>query len=197
MAGGTMNTVEPIRDINQVYDIADFLEAKRERDYVMFMVGIYSGLRISDILKLTVRDVRDRMGNIKDHVYIREKKTGKEKRFIINNELQAILSKYVYKKMDHEHLFKSRVGYNRPIVREQAYLILRQAAIKFGLENIGCHTLRKTFGYHLYQATHDIVAIQLILGHRNESDTRRYIGIDQERKDNIVKNLSFKRKRSA
>lgn len=192
-----MNTVEPIRDINLVYDIADYYEAKSQRNYVMFMFGIYSGLRISDILKLSVRDVRDRMGRVKDHVYIRENKTGKEKKFIVNSELQKILTDYVYKKQEHEYLFKSRIGWNKPITREQAYLILRQAAIQFGLENIGTHTLRKTFGYHLYQATRDIVTIQLILGHRHVSDTLRYIGIDQERKDNIVKNLSFKRKKSA
>lgn len=192
-----MNTVEPIRDINLVYDIADYLESKNERDYVMFMFGIYSGLRISDILRLTVRDVRDRMGKIKDHIYIREKKTGNEKRFIIHSDLQNILSKYVYKKMDHEYLFKSRVGYNRPIVREQAYLILRYAAIRFGIENIGTHTLRKTFGYHAYFATKgDIVAIQKVLGHRHASDTERYIGLDQERKDSIVKSLNFKRRKS-
>ena len=39
-----MNTVEPIRDINTVMDIADYLKSKNERDYVMFMFGIYTGL---------------------------------------------------------------------------------------------------------------------------------------------------------
>jgi hypothetical protein len=39
-----MNTVEPIRDMNLVLDIADFLKSRNERDYVMFMFGIYSGL---------------------------------------------------------------------------------------------------------------------------------------------------------
>lgn len=76
-----MNTVEPIRDMNIVWDVADYLKARNERDYVLFMFGIYTGLRISDILKLRVRDVRE-----KDYVYIRENKTGKEKRFPINTE---------------------------------------------------------------------------------------------------------------
>lgn len=67
-----MNTVEPIRDLDVVMDIAEYLKGKSDRNYVMFMFGIYTGLRISDILKFRVRDVRD-----KDAVYIREKKTGK------------------------------------------------------------------------------------------------------------------------
>ena len=55
-----MNTVEPIRDLDVVMDIADYLKSKNDRDYVMFMFGIYTGLRISDILKFRVRDVRDK-----------------------------------------------------------------------------------------------------------------------------------------
>ena len=51
-----MNTVEPIRDMNLVWDIADYLKSKNQRDYVMFMFGIYTGLRISDILAFRVRD---------------------------------------------------------------------------------------------------------------------------------------------
>ena len=68
-----MNTVEPIRDMGTVNDIADYLKSQCYRNYVMFVFGIYSGLRISDILRLRVRDVRG-----KKDVYIREKKTGKE-----------------------------------------------------------------------------------------------------------------------
>ena len=60
-----LNTVEPIREMDLVLDVADYLRSKNERDYVLFMFGIYTGLRISDILKLRVRDVRE-----KDYVYI-------------------------------------------------------------------------------------------------------------------------------
>ena len=61
-----MNTVQPIRDKRIVNDIADYLYTKdlgkqnEKRDYVMYMTGIYSGIRISDILLLRVRDVRNK-----------------------------------------------------------------------------------------------------------------------------------------
>lgn len=64
-----VNTVEPIRDFNIIQDIADVLREQRERDYVLFMSGLYLGRRISDILPLRVRDVRD-----KKQIYFREKK---------------------------------------------------------------------------------------------------------------------------
>ena len=53
-----MNYVEPIRDSTTVQDIADYLNEVSPKYFIMYMIGIYSGLRISDILKLKVRDVR-------------------------------------------------------------------------------------------------------------------------------------------
>lgn len=139
LGGGWLNTVEPIRDLDVVMDIAEYLKGKSDRNYVMFMFGIYTGLRISDILKFRVRDVRD-----KDAVYIREKKTGKEKRFPINAELKPVIKDYVYGKDDYEYLFKSPRG-NRPITRQQAYNILSEAGRQFDIDKIGTHTLRKEY----------------------------------------------------
>lgn len=71
-----MNTVEPIRDMDLVMDLADYLKSNNERDYVLFMFGIYTGLRISDILKFRVRDVKG-----KDAVYIRDEENREGKAF--------------------------------------------------------------------------------------------------------------------
>lgn len=183
-----MNTVEPIRDIGTVNDIADYLREKSERNYIMFMIGIYSGLRISDILKLRVRDVRNR-----DRIMIREKKTGKERRFPVNKALKKDLDKYVESMHDYEFLIKSRKDRNKPITRQQAWTILQAAGEKFGVQKIGTHTMRKTFGYHMYQQTHDIVAIQKILNHATQEYTLRYIGVTQDTLDTAINNLSFGR----
>ena len=184
-----MNTVEPIRDLDLVMDIADYLRSESERNYVMYMFGIYSGLRISDIRLFRVRDVRN-----KSKLIIREKKTGTEKKFPINNELRPIIDNYIADIMDYEYLFKSKKGKNSPISRQQAYNILHDAAQHFGLEAIGTHTLRKTFGYHMYQQTKDVVTIQEILNHADISITLRYIGINQDMKDEAIKKLTFKRR---
>lgn len=182
-----MNTVEPIRDMDLVMDLADYLKSNNERDYVLFMFGIYTGLRISDILKFRVRDVKG-----KDAVYIREKKTGKEKRFPINSELQPVIDEYISGKRDFEYLFRSPNYQNKAITRQQAYNILSAAGRKFGLDSIGTHTLRKTFGYHMYQQTHDAVTLKEIFNHADISVTLRYIGINQDNKDKLIKGLTFK-----
>lgn len=185
-----MNTVEPIRDMHLILNISDYLREKNERDYVLFMFGIYSGLRISDILPLYVRDVRN-----KDYIYLREKKTNKEKRFIINDELKKILKDYVKGKKDYELLFPRSKGggQKKPIGRQRVWKILNEAAEKFGYtDNIGCHTMRKTFGYWLYQKTRDVATIQKILNHSDPSITLRYIGINQDGQDKVMNSLSFK-----
>ena len=146
-----MNRVQPIRDKQVVKDIFDYLQEKNRRDGLMFALGIYTGLRISDILKLRVRDVR------KEYLLIREKKTGKEKRIPINRFIRRLLDEYIKDKKDYECLFRTPAVPNRPITRQQAYNILSRAAEKFGIEDgIGTHTMRKTFGYHYYQKTHDV-----------------------------------------
>jgi integrase len=183
-----MNTVEPIRDIGTVNDIADYLREHSERNYIMFMIGIYSGLRISDILTLRVRDVRNR-----DRIMIREKKTGKERRFPINKALKKDLDKYIEPMHDYEFLIKSRKDRNKPITRQQAWTILQEAGERFGVQKIGTHTMRKTFGYHMYQQTHDIVAIQKILNHATQEYTLRYIGVTQDTLDTAINNLDFGR----
>lgn len=183
-----MNTVEPIMDIDTVLDIADYLKLKNMRDYVMYMFGIYSGLRISDILKFRVRDVRG-----KDYISIREKKTGKEKKFPINKELKVILDEYIKDKKDYEYLFKTPNKPNSPITRQQAYNVLSNAAKHFGIDSVGTHTLRKTFGYHIYKQTNDAAMLMDIFNHSDIHTTLRYIGINQDCKNKAYNGLSFKR----
>lgn len=185
-----MNTVEPIRNEDLLYDIEDYLKTRNYRDYVLFETGIYLGRRISDMLKLKVRDVRN-----KDHIYIRESKTNKEAKIVINDELKKIYKVYTKEMKDYEFLFQSREGKNKPITRQRVWQILNNAADFFDYEeNIGCHTLRKTFGYWLYKTSKDVMGIKDLLNHKDISVTKRYIGVNQDTKDSLVKGLSFRRK---
>lgn len=190
-----MNTVEPIRDINLIHDVSDYLYQQSERNYVMFYFGLYSLLRISDILQFRVRDIVDNHGRIKSHIYIREKKTGKEKRFIINKEFKPILQKYIKGKPLYEFLFKSRKGINKPIKRETAYQILKKAANVVGIESMGTHTMRKTGGYHLNKQINNTETVRKLLNHDKEETTQIYCGIDQDVMDKSLGQLSYKTNR--
>ncbi len=139
-----MNYVQPIRDKKKIQTMKTVLKAKDEKYYIMFLIGINVGLRVSDILTLKVSDVRDRT-----HINIVEKKTGKTKRFLLNSKMQAELTDYISKfsLSDDDYLIRSRKGKNQPIRRDRAYKILNEAAQEIGLDEIGTHSMRKTFGY--------------------------------------------------
>lgn len=180
-----MNTVQPIRDLNKLEFLTDYFKQQSERNYVMFMTGIYTGLRISDILNLQVKDVKGH------HISIREIKTGKEKRFIIVPPLKKILQEYISGRGDYDYLIKSRNGENKPIHRSTAYRILNEAAAHVNLKEIGTHTLRKTFGYHFYQATKDVALLQSLFNHDSPKVTLRYIGVNQDSLDKAMMKFRY------
>lgn len=184
-----MNYVQPIRDPDLLIEIKRHLKQTNERNYILFLIGINTGLRISDILELRVKDV------LGTHISLRERKTQKQKRIPINPTLKRELNKYIEGKDDYEYLVPSRqknrkgVG-NRPIDRSMAYKILTRVARRFGLNEIGTHTMRKTFGYHFYKKTQNIALLMEIFNHSDESITLRYIGINQDAVDQAMN--SFK-----
>lgn len=179
-----MNVVQPIRDKNKIEDMKIELLKSSYKNYMLFIIGINTGLRISDILNLKIYDVRDRT-----HIIIKEKKTGKEKRFLINSQLRKDIEKFISRMDNEEYLFQSRKGINRPISRVQAYRVLNKAANKVGISEVGTHTLRKTFGYWHYQIYKDIAILQDIFNHSAPSITLRYIGINQDIKDKTIEDF--------
>lgn len=176
-----MNIVQPIRDKEKVEEMKKCLREKNIRDYLLFMFGINTGLRISDILPLKVKDVKG------THVIIKEEKTDKIKRQKINNALRMALDEYVADKKlnDDDYLFPSRKG-DSHITRKQAYRVLNGCAKCIGLEEIGTHTLRKTYGYHFYQKTKDVAMLQKLFNHSAPSITLAYIGITQDMMDEAM-----------
>ncbi len=177
-----MKEVQPIKDRKKIKKMQDYLKSKSERNYLLFQLGIYSGFRISDILNLKVKDLKG-----ETHFRIKTKKTGKTMTLKIQKELKKDIDNYIKDKNDDEYLFKSQKGSNKPISRVHAWEILNEAAKKVGIRNnIGTHTLRKSFGYFMFQHTGDIAFVQKFLGHTTPDITLRYIGIEQEDLDEAI-----------
>lgn len=177
-----MKFVEPIRDLTKITQVKNLLLKQSRRNFLLFVLGINTGLRISDILKLRVSDVTDTK-----YIFIREQKTNKIRQIIISKRIRIILNKYIQTKSLNDYLFKSRKGKNSPISRVQAYRILQEACKKVKvIERIGTHTMRKTFGYHFYKKTKDIALLQNILNHSSPNVTLRYIGVNQDIIDNSL-----------
>ena len=176
-----MKYVQPIRDKHKIEEIKSILKQNGTRDLLLFSMGINTGLRISDLLKLRVIDVRG-----KSHVEIKEQKTNKFKKFPINDKLKKLIQEFIKDKEDDEPLFLSQK--QKRLDRSQAYRMLNEACEAVGITvNIGTHSMRKSFGYHHYKQFKDVAMLQMIFNHSNPKITLRYIGIEQDEIDNSYK----------
>lgn len=187
-----MEFVQPIRNLKQIETIKKLLKQQNLRDYCLFTVGINSGLRISDLLNLTVNDVIEK-GKIKDRIRLREKKTNKFKDFPLSDNAKSSIREYLktrnYKPNEPLFLSRKNKGF---LLRQQAYKIINDVAKSIGIKDkIGTHTLRKTFGYHAYNNGYDITLIQKLFNHSTPAITLRYIGITQEELDDVYLSLDL------
>lgn len=144
-----------------------------KRNEFLFLFGINNGLRMGDIVKLKVGDVR-----YSDQPYIIEEKTGKRKPLFLTN-IRYEINEYIKDMKDEDWLFPSRQQGGH-IKRNTVYKILTDAAEKLDRHDIGTHTLRKTFGYHHYQEFKDIAILMYIFNHSSQEITKRYIGITDD-----------------
>lgn len=183
-----MKVVQPIRDLKQLEAVKGYLRGKNKRDYLLFMVGISSALRISDILKLKVNHVWDGK-KVKASIEINEMKTGKYKRFPITKNLTKAIREYVQEypsKKQDDYLFTSRKGINKPISRQYAATVLNDACDMVGIkEKFSTHGMRKTWGYWAFKKGISLDYICIALNHSSVAETKRYLGILQEDLDKL------------
>ncbi|MGG0287172.1 tyrosine-type recombinase/integrase [Peribacillus butanolivorans] len=179
MAKEHLIDVQPIRSLEKLDDMKWSLKRHcSERDYILFLLGINTGLRVSDLLSLKVKDIKGKM-----KIIIKEGKTKKPRTILLNNVFNE-LATYI-DTIDSEWLFPSRKG-DKPISKIQAYRQLNKAADMVDIESVGTHTMRKTFGYWYYKQSKDVAKLQMILNHSHPEITLKYIGIaDEEIEDSL------------
>jgi integrase len=179
--------VSPICDIKQINDMKEYLLEHNERDYLMFVLGINSGLRISDILRLTVETVAT------GRVTIREKKTQKAKQFVLSDTCKEAINHWLKASgITRGTLFPSRKDSNEPITEKQAWRIIKNAADWCGIkENIGTHSLRKTFSYFAIKKGVSIITLMELLNHSSPAITMKYAGITQDDIDEVCINMNL------
>ncbi len=197
-----MDFVEPIRDKKKISQIKNQLEgAKRYRDLLLFVVGINTALRISDLLQLKIGDFVDDQSNLRKSFSIREEKREKRNQVVINTSISEAFAKYlvaynnVASDPDYFVFFSSKrsgPNYTRPITRVQAWRVVAEMCQAVGLSgNYGTHTLRKTWGYHARQTGVPLELIMAKLNHSNIAMTKRYLGITDDELRAIAEGLNL------
>ncbi|MCX4299396.1 MAG: tyrosine-type recombinase/integrase [Lachnospiraceae bacterium] len=187
----------PIRKIQEIELIkAYFLKKEHYRDYSLFILGINTSLRISDMLNICWKDVYDfQKQKFREHLILREQKTGKVNCIAINQSCKEALYLQMKNKapeLQEEYIFYSGKNAQKHISRNRAWHIIKKAAIENQLDgNISCHSLRKTFGYHAWKSGGQPALIMHIYNHSSLEVTKRYLCIDQDDKDRLFHRLNL------
>lgn len=166
------------------------------RNYAMIIMGLNTAFRIGDLLQLQWRNVyRKKEAKFQEHIIITEQKTGKERIVAINTAARKALIRILetgLEPSEKDFLFPSQKNRQFPISRYQAYRIIREAAVRTGLEeHISCHSLRKTFGYYAWKQGVPPAMLMDIYNHSSYRITKRYLCIEQEDKDQVYRNLNL------
>jgi integrase len=188
-----MTAAEPIRDKKTLHRMAEFwLERGNARNYAMIILGLYTALRIVDILSLKWDDVYDvRRKAFRSHIVIREKKTGKMKTIAVNPRVITALRLYMPKKRG-DYIFASNRPGAKPITRVHAWRIIHTAAEAVRAKGrVSCHSLRKTFGYYAWKSGVMPVMLMDVFNHSSFEITRRYLGITQDDRDKVYLDIAL------
>lgn len=159
------------------------------RNRSLFMIGVSTGGRISELLSLRVDDVYQNNKPVSDLLFDKSIVKGKEVSRAVpvnvdgRNAIDALVNWHSdrYGEVDEKRpLFPSRNGQGmQQMSRRTAHNVLKDAFMTAGLNgHLATHSLRKSFAQRLYDRTGDIFAVQEMLGHRNVATTQKYLGVN-------------------
>lgn len=193
-----MNTAQPIRNRQELNRFMNYYKMVEviPRNQLLIVMGANTALRVSDLLSLTWRDVYDQgQKKFRGHITLVEAKTGKVSCIFVNKSIQNALREYKkfleekkFEMTEKTPLFQGREGAS--LSRVQAYRIIRKAAENCHITGvISPHSLRKTFGYHAWKCGTPPVLLMEIYQHSSFAITQRYLGIEQDERDEVFKKV--------
>jgi len=186
------NTAITIKDPKDLQRIANRLKEFNYPAYILWSIGVNTGYRGSDLVKLTVGDIKKAIVN--GELIILEEKTENtrkipfERSVILSNKLLNILFDYVKEKHDSEYIYWSTKGkgiapFKENIERGYLGKIFKRVIAELGISknSVGTHTARKTYGYFQYiEHKENVEFVQKLFGHSRPDITRNYIGLDDD-----------------
>ncbi|MCI6244236.1 MAG: tyrosine-type recombinase/integrase [Agathobacter sp.] len=192
-----MGTTQPIRGRQELQNFSTYYKDEKPnlRNYALVVLGLNTALRISDLLHLRWNDLYDfEKLCFRDHLLIKEQKTGKRNRIAINEKAREAMEMYFNERNPEadEFIFSKRTNPYKPLSRSQAYRIVKDDANHTTSEEaVSCHSLRKTFGYFAWQEGVQPALLMDVFNHSSYAITKRYLGIEQDEKDLVYLNINI------
>lgn len=165
-----MNWVAPIKDPETLEAFKRALKKANIKYYIMFEIGVGTGIQLQDILKYRVRDLKG-----KDSLKVQIGTRKMERTFNLSEELQKTIAEYTKNMKANDYMFQGH-KLNAPLTREQAYRAMKSVSVSIGISSIGAQTMRKTFAWNYYHETGDIYYLQQLFNHASPTITYRFIG---------------------
>lgn len=182
-----MNGCRPLTD-EEVALVLQNLEGPRNR--CLFILGIRTGFRISELLSLRARDCLQYGEIVKALSVARKHMKGKNRgrQVPLHPEARAALKAYLLPSNDAE---KSEVAENArlfPFTRQHAWRIFKTAVTAAALTGkLGTHAMRKTFAKRVYHALgKDLINTQKAMGHASVASTASYLAFEQDEIDKAI-----------
>ena len=192
--------VLPIKDDEVLKQVQDTLLnnfKSGRRNYTIFQVGKATLLRVSDVLRLKQTDVFDDYGAIKQHAFIKDKKTGKRNTLYLKPVMMDLVMYQQWLKRNGyegttEWLFPSTTRPQKHIDERQFYNVMAKVGDLLDINYLGTHTMRKTGAYRVYvQSNYNIGLVMKLLNHSSEVMTLAYLGLDQVSREHMLDKIDF------
>jgi integrase/recombinase XerD len=170
------------QDIDRLLEAPDPADRWFWRDKALLEFAYASGVRVSELTGLRVRDL-----DIEEGLALVTGKGSKERLVPVGRAALRALITYLrefrptlLKARDTEGaIFLNHRG--RPLTRMGVWKILRKHVDRAGIEKrVTPHTLRHSFATHLLEGGADLAAVQEMLGHADISTTQIYTHVDRE-----------------
>jgi integrase len=182
-----MRGCRPLRPEEVVAVTESFGGRYQWRDRALFLVGLYTGFRITELLSLRWHDCH-RHGQVTASLtiarrHIKQKQHGRT--VALHPHARAALAHWYHDAQpasDTLYVFRSRKGHNQPLTRQSAWQILMDAYTACGMTGrLGTHSLRKTFATVIHeQLGRDLYRTQQALGHVNIGSTILYLPVAED-----------------
>lgn len=203
-----MNFVYPIRDEKHLFALLHFLKDWNRNYYIAAAIGINWGLRCSDILALTLEDVIAGSGariQIRTEIRLVEIKNHHERIIPISDNMRTVLREHIswlgYPAIPIESpLIMSRnfkytengTAQLKPLSRKRLWTAISFAAQELGFaDNLGTHSLRKTYVWQAWKRGESLDIIRKELGHSSVEYTERYAAIPLSFSRGVYEKVNF------
>jgi integrase/recombinase XerD len=168
----TLPRVPTAEEVSRLLRAPDLTTEDGLRDRALLELMYATGLRISEAISLTHRDLSLRSRILRCHG-----KGSKERQVPVSDHAIRWLEQYVSalhpRRQPQPGTFVF-LNQDKPLTRQFTWALINQYATKAGLNNVTPHTLRHSFATHLLENGASTLFVQALLGHQHITTTEIY-----------------------